>query len=248
VICRALADTRRETPASGSPLIAFLDADDAWKPLFLETIMRMRAAFPQAGAYATARCSSVRERVEHVDYHGVPQAPWEGIVPNYFASSLGVPVIASSTVAIPHNVFAAVGTFPEGEPAGGDLEMWFRIAIKYPVAFSRYIGVTWYCDSANRIGVTVKMPEDPLILRSIRLTIADSSARPELVEKLRGYHDALVMMFAKRCLIEERPKSARRLLDGALESRDTGLYLMTFLPGRVLGALIAVRRRLLGLS
>lgn len=234
--------------SASAPLIAFLDADDAWKPLFLETIMRLRAAFPQAGAYATARCSSHRDRVEPVDYHGVPQAPWEGLIPDYFASSLEVPVIASSSVAIPHNVFAAVGAFPEGEPAGGDLEMWFRIAIKYPVAFSRYIGVTWYCDSANRIGVMVKMPEDPLILRSVRSAISDPSVRPGLADMLRGYHDALSAMFAKRCLIEERPMAARRLLDGSLAGRDAGLYLLTFLPGRVLGVLISARRRLLGLS
>lgn len=234
--------------AAASPLIAFLDADDAWKPLFLETIMRMRAAFPQAGAYSTARCAINRGRVEFNDYRGLPEAPWEGIIPNYFASAIEVPVIGSSTVAIPRGVFASVGTFPEGEPAGGDLEMWFRIALKYPIAFSRYIGTTWYCDSINRIGVTVKMPEDPLILRSIRRAIAESSDRPALAESLRGYHDALIAMFAKRCLIEERPEAARRLLDSALTGRDAGLHLLTFFPGRALGVLIAARRRLLGLS
>ena len=35
-------------------LIAFLDADDAWKPEFLETIKEMRELYPEAGAYATA--------------------------------------------------------------------------------------------------------------------------------------------------------------------------------------------------
>ncbi|NIA10441.1 MAG: glycosyltransferase, partial [Nitrospiraceae bacterium] len=35
-------------------LIAFLDADDAWKSEFLETILRLKKKFPEAGAYATA--------------------------------------------------------------------------------------------------------------------------------------------------------------------------------------------------
>ena len=33
--------------------IAFLDADDYWKPRFLEVIHNLRCKFPQAGIYAT---------------------------------------------------------------------------------------------------------------------------------------------------------------------------------------------------
>ena len=35
-------------------LVAFLDADDEWRPSFLETIVNLRAEYPEAGAYATA--------------------------------------------------------------------------------------------------------------------------------------------------------------------------------------------------
>ena len=35
-------------------LIAFLDADDAWKPRFLEVILNLRRRYPEAGVYATA--------------------------------------------------------------------------------------------------------------------------------------------------------------------------------------------------
>jgi glycosyltransferase involved in cell wall biosynthesis len=37
-----------------SPLIAFLDAYDAWRPRFLETVLKLHETYPQAGAYATA--------------------------------------------------------------------------------------------------------------------------------------------------------------------------------------------------
>lgn len=233
--------------AASAPLIAFLDGDDAWSPRFLETILRLRAAFPRAGAYATARCSREGERIEHLPYRGLPPPPWEGIIPDYFSATADVSLIASSSVAIPRDVFADVGGFPETEPAGGDLEMWFRIAVKYPIAFSRYVGATWFCDSANRIGVTVKMPEDPLILRSIRRALADPSTAPALSRALASYHDALAVMFAKRCLIERRPKAARRLLKALVGPRASGLYPLTFVPGRVLGFVIDARRRLLGL-
>ncbi|MDD5303369.1 MAG: glycosyltransferase family A protein, partial [Elusimicrobia bacterium] len=73
--------------AAAAPLIAFLDADDTWEPQYLETILRMRKAYPQAGAYATAyRIYDRGGRVENRRYHGVPEPPWEGIVPDYFSS------------------------------------------------------------------------------------------------------------------------------------------------------------------
>lgn len=37
-----------------SELIAFLDADDEWLPLFIETILRLRSLYPNAGLYGTA--------------------------------------------------------------------------------------------------------------------------------------------------------------------------------------------------
>lgn len=232
--------------AASAPLIAFLDADDTWEPRYLETILRMREAFPEAGAYMTAyRTNLGNGRCEGRAYHGVPEAPWEGIVPDYFTTVMRTNVMATSTVTIPREVFAAVGTFPEGVPKGGDLEMWFRIAIKYPIAFSRYVGGTWFRDSANSICDTVETPADPSILRVIRRAIGDPSVEPVLAEKLRGYHDALADMFAKECLIEGRPKAARRLLDGSFKGSFGGRYLLTYLPGGVLRIMIAARRRVM---
>lgn len=234
--------------AAAAPLMAFLDADDSWEPLFLETILRMRAAFPQAGAFATAYRTIYRDgTVELRRYHGIPEAPWEGIVPDYFESVIKAPVLAVSIIAIPREVFAAVGRFPEGVPRGGDIEMWFRIAIKYPVAFSRYVGGTWFRDSGNSICDTVELPADPLILSVIRRAIGDPSVGPALAEKLRAQHDALIDKFAKQCLLAGRPNAARHLLDGALAKRSRGYYLLSFIPGRVLVAVIEARRRLLGL-
>lgn len=39
---------------SRSDFVAFLDADDEWMPDHLETLLRLREAYPEAGAYTTA--------------------------------------------------------------------------------------------------------------------------------------------------------------------------------------------------
>ncbi len=130
-------------------LIAFLDADDEWKPEFLKTIIRLRDRFPEAGAYATSyeeKKSSGRTKIPKFWY--IPAAEnWEGIIPDYFKSSLyGASPVWTSAVSIPKYVFEASGFFPEGVRRGGDLDMWARIALRFPIAFSRYAGAVYYKD------------------------------------------------------------------------------------------------------
>ena len=40
--------------------VAFLDADDEWRPTFLETVLRMREKYPDCAVFATAyqRCNA----------------------------------------------------------------------------------------------------------------------------------------------------------------------------------------------
>jgi glycosyltransferase involved in cell wall biosynthesis len=65
--------------------IAFLDADDEWKPDFLIHIQRLYNNFPDCGAYATAY-EVVEENGSRYfpPLIGVPPAPWIGIIPNLF--------------------------------------------------------------------------------------------------------------------------------------------------------------------
>jgi len=132
-------------------LIAFLDADDEWLPEFLETVIRLRDRNPEAGAYATAY--EIQERngdVYSPKYKHIPPAPWEGIIPNYLRSVLAVPIVCSSAVAVPKHVFSDVGGFPLGEYLGEDGDMWLRIALKYPIAFSSRINAIYHKDAHGR--------------------------------------------------------------------------------------------------
>jgi hypothetical protein len=67
----------------------------------------------------------------------VPSPNWEGMIPNYFRSKiLGDSVITSSSVAIPRNVLKEMNGFLVGAKWGEDLDLWGRIALKYPIGFS----------------------------------------------------------------------------------------------------------------
>jgi glycosyltransferase involved in cell wall biosynthesis len=146
---RGIAETQGE-------LITFLDADDEWKPWFLELILHLRTRCPHAGAYATA--CEIHEPDGHVwmpSFREIPPAPWEGVIPNYFRSAIGDGPVWTSAVVVPREVLDTVGSFALCNGVGEDAELWARIALRYPIAFSRRVGATYHREAENRCCETV---------------------------------------------------------------------------------------------
>lgn len=111
---------------STSDFIAFLDADDEWMSSHLETILRLRNMYPEAGMYATAyKINMPNRKTLRPCYKFISNAPWEGIIPNYFKSAaLGDPPVCSSSVAIPKKIFIEVGGFSQAYCWGEDGDLW----------------------------------------------------------------------------------------------------------------------------
>jgi glycosyltransferase involved in cell wall biosynthesis len=132
--------------------IAFLDADDEWMPQHLETIHRLIQSFPEAGMYATAyKIRSADGKTRWADYKCIPNPPWEGLITDYFKSgALGYYPVVTSVVVIPRKIFYEMGGFPEGYWMGEDVDLFSKIALKYPVAFSWEFGALYHWDATNR--------------------------------------------------------------------------------------------------
>jgi len=131
--------------------VGFLDADDAWKPDFLETIYFLIKKYPEAGAFATAY-----EIINNVSKKSIPKSilnvpeGWEGIIDDYFRLALKSPLISASSVVIPKKIFNKVGLFREELKRGEDLEMWCRIALDYDIAFSNKVCASYFQNADNR--------------------------------------------------------------------------------------------------
>lgn len=137
-------------------LIAFLDADDEWKPWFLESIVQLWAKHSEAGAYATAY--EIQEPDGHVytlPYREIPPSPWEGIIPNYFRSTLWHNPVWTSAVVIRREALRTVGGFVLCPGIGQDVELWARIALRYPIAFTWRVGAVYHRGAENRRCETV---------------------------------------------------------------------------------------------
>lgn len=170
-----------------SEIVAFLDADDEWCPQHLESIMHLRNRHKNAGIYTTTyQIFNGDERIENPAYRVIPKPPWQGILPSYFkAAAYGAPPVCSSVVCIPKKVFSNVGFFEVGKRLGEDIDMWMRIAFKYPVAFSWTHGAIYRKDSVNRACLTKPIIESAPFKDSIeRMTLEIRSGN--LSKKMRN--------------------------------------------------------------
>jgi len=151
---------------ASADFLAFLDADDEWLPNHLQTLLRLRNNYPDAGAFTTAyRILDANEKMRSARYKAIPGPPFEGLIPNYFKSAaLGDSPMNSSSIGIPKIVFNEFGGFPEGAWWGEDMDLFGKIALKYPIAFSWEIGAVYHWDANNRVCGKPSLIPEPFVI------------------------------------------------------------------------------------
>ncbi len=131
--------------------VAFLDADDSWATDFLETVLALRARFPQASVCGTAyQLSSLSGCVAQSKYHGRLPTTHDGGLIDYFVGSTAPSPLHSSAVLIRKQALIEAGGFPVGIVFGEDHDTWLRLALRFPIAWSPCPKVMVYEDAANR--------------------------------------------------------------------------------------------------
>jgi glycosyltransferase involved in cell wall biosynthesis len=235
---------------SRSDLIAFLDADDEYKPAFLETILRLRKNFPEAGAYSTAY-EFIEEAgiLEKSRFVAIPPPPWEGLIPNYFEAALGDSPVWTSATAIPKQVFDKVGLFPEGTRLGGDLDMWLRVALEYRIAFSTSAQSIYHREATNRICQLQPPVEEYLFAKTARQAIqsgklsdTDSKFLGEYVHKMNIQNAAHFICIGKKELGLQRLEACDTQVFRGLKSRWVTLAQM---PHFVLNIFLFIKLHLI---
>lgn len=130
-------------------LIAFLDADDEWKPDYLETQYNLYCKYPECSIFAcNYEFRNADGRVTPTILRKLPFEGEDGILSNYFeVASCSHPPLWTSAVMVRKQALQAVGGFPLGIRSGEDLLTWARLAVKYKIAFSRKPLATFVFDA-----------------------------------------------------------------------------------------------------
>lgn len=242
------AARNRGIKESKADLIAFLDADDEWLPTFLETMLRLNEKYPQAGAYASAfQIFKIYGNIVSPEYKLIPSAPWEGILPNYFRTSiLGHFPISSSAVCIPKKVFLDVGIFKVGVGWGEDSDMWGRIALKYPIAYSRQVGSIWYQNAENRAYTNHNIndiKEHCFVIEAFK-TINDNNVPNNILSDLEEYIASLQIMAATNNVFGGNNKQALKILMNCktklLYRKKLTWILLSLIPPFIFGKLYSI--------
>ena len=232
---------------ANNELIAFLDADDAWKPDFLETIIRLRQQYTEAGLYATAyETSHAKEGVVKVQYRGIQPEPWEGIIPDFFNSMLGQPPVWTSAAVIPRHIFEVSGYFREGEVLAEDVDMWCRIALKFQVTFSTRICATYFLDAENRCYVRGSIHKKATgYLETLNAAKNDKSLPDGTRKSIAILKEMVEIGRASSLILGHAASDARRELKffkpEHLQKQKTFWFLISFLPVRVIEFLLDLK-------
>lgn len=132
--------------ASGE-YVAFLDADDEWKPGYLAAQLALAEKYPECSVFAVNyEFRNAQGKTTPTLIRKLPFSGEDGVLTNYFeVASCSHPPICSISIMVRKEAIQAIGGFPVGIKSGEDLLTWARLACRYKIAYSTK-PLAVYCD------------------------------------------------------------------------------------------------------
>lgn len=218
VVCQANSGVSRArnrgVSEARSEWVAFLDADDEWKPGFLAACLRLRETYPEADVLATSyeRHDSNGQTRRAVLHRWEPGK--EGLMERYFdVAANSDPPFCSISVMIRRAALQAVGGFPEAIGQGEDLLTWARLAVGGNIAFTDESLAIFHTEEKHRLGAPKRVPkeEDP-----VGEALAGLPNRPGLAAYNAHWHLMRASMYTRQAgceaMARKEMKTARKWL------------------------------------
>ena len=165
--------------AARAPWIALLDADDLWLPGKLAEAERRLAAAPEAAWFFSDGCFRTRDGELRASW----LAPYAELDEDYVGTPLAqlfeVNFVLTSSVVMRRDALEALGGFDESLSHAEDLELWIRLARRWPAAASpralvRYQhrpgGLTQQVDArlGGDVALFARLAADPTLAAALR--------------------------------------------------------------------------------
>lgn len=212
--------------AARAPWIAFLDADDLWFPGKLSAAADALAATPEAAWFFSDGAFRTLEGELRSSWLETYADLAEGYVGAPVAELFEVNFVLTSSVVVRRDALESLGGFDEGLSHAEDLDLWIRLARRWPAAASRHALVRYQ----HRAGGLTRQIERRL-LGDVELfdRLAADRTLPAPLRARAGRRRAMAhYKLAVRALREGDPRAARARLPHAW-----------LFPGRVLPVLAA---------
>lgn len=141
--------------AASCHFVAFLDADDCYKPQFLQTLARLVQQHPQAIMYCTSYASVGRSGNEANVLHPWLRSGYEGIISDFYSAWCKRSFTNTSSIAVRRKVLRLYApAFPPGERLGEDQDLWFRLAEGGDIAYANTALTKYYLHVAGSATAT----------------------------------------------------------------------------------------------
>lgn len=128
--------------------LCFLDADDYWLPNHLQEITFLLHKYPKAKIYSTLIQERTEKKIKIIP-NSLPEN-FEGYVDHYFQYAKKATVFNSSSVCIDKKALIEVGMFDSQLTHGEDLDVWFKLLIRYRGVIKTIPTVVYDLISENR--------------------------------------------------------------------------------------------------
>jgi glycosyltransferase involved in cell wall biosynthesis len=131
--------------------VTYLDADDLWKPTFLETIYRLISNFPEAKIFGTNYEEIYGDKILKPSNNSETLADnFEGIL-DFFKLNIKQGIYNHGSVCFDKSVFEKAGYYDESITFSEDIDFNIRVNSQFKLAYSNTIGMQYAMQSENQI-------------------------------------------------------------------------------------------------
>lgn len=129
----------------------FLDADDLWKPYFLETIYTLINDFPEAKIFAT-NYEEIYNSKTVLPKNGTEKLANDASqIINFFEHNLQQGIYNHGSVCFEKTVYNAVGFYDETIDFAEDIDFNIRANSEFKLAYCNKIGMSYFMQSENQL-------------------------------------------------------------------------------------------------